>query len=79
MESLIKKALSWDASGLVGSRTRFLASGGWPLPIESLIKKALILEASGLGGSRARFLASGGWSLAIERLADLGCCVLDVL
>ena len=53
-------------------------SGGCPLPTESLIKKALILEASGLAGSRGRFLASGGWSFAIERLANKGCCVLDI-
>ena len=58
IESLIKKALILKASGLGGSRSRFLASGGWPLPM-----KELILEPSGLGGSRATFQASGGWSL----------------
>ena len=54
IESSLKKALIFEASGLGVSGARFLASGEWPLPMESFLEEPVILEPSGLGGSRAR-------------------------
>ena len=67
-----------EASGLDGSRARFLTSGRWPLSSESLSKKVFILEASGLGGSQGEISGFRRVLLLIESLINKGWRVLDI-
>ena len=62
IESLIKKAFILEASGLAGSRARFLASGRWPLLIESLITGGSYFE--GFQPGRLQGQISGFWRVA---------------